>query len=153
MPTHLLVSHRDAIRPLPRPAPLLSGGAPPLIVARRQVTGRRGYNKCSREALSRIITRDTAFLRGRGLFDYSLLVGVHRREGDSRSERAPGLVVLESSEELQYICIIDALSQYALLNRLQTFFLSTLRCGADISCQPPDRYARRFEDFVGDTMA
>ena len=78
---------------------------------------------------------------------------MHRREGDSRAERAPGLVVLESGEELQYICIIDALTQYALAHQLQTFFLGTLRCGADISCQPPDRYAARFEAFVGDVMA
>ena len=62
-------------------------------------------------------------------------------------------VVLESSEELQYICIIDALTEYGWLNRLQTFFLSTLRCDRDISCVPPDRYARRFEEFVSNTMA
>ena len=25
---------------------------------------------------------------------------------------------------------------------------STLRCGADISCQPPVKYANRFLDFI-----
>jgi len=36
----------------------------------RLVTGRRGYNRCGREALARIVARDTAFLRRRNIFDY-----------------------------------------------------------------------------------
>ena len=38
---------------------------------------------------------------------------------------------------------MTAFARYA-----ETFFLSTLRCGRDISCQPPLAYARRFVDFA-----
>ena len=118
----------------------------------RLVTGRHGYNRCSRDALERIVAADVAFLRKRGIFDYSLLVGVHRRGPVDGAERAPGLVVLESSAELQYICIIDALAEYTPKKRAQTFFLGTLCGGRDISCQPPNKYAQRFVTFVRNSM-
>ena len=47
-----------------------------------------------------------------------------------------------------YVGLIDILTPYGLRKFAETFFLGTLRCGADISCQPPRKYARRFMRFM-----
>jgi hypothetical protein len=117
-----------------------------------------------------------------------LLVGVHVKvqsgsglaEKMLKADQSPGLAVLESKTELQYVCIVDVLTVYTARKRAETFFNGTLCCcrnsetadrtrdlrspalpcaslhrvrGRAVSCQPPDKYAARFEAFVNDEMA
>ena len=99
----------------------------------------------------RAIETDAFFLASVRLIDYSLLVGVHERLPDlqyGRPERTPGLVVLDNGEVIMYVCIVDILTPYGARKRAETFFMGTLRCGANISCQPPRKYARRFLAFA-----
>ena len=120
----------------------------------------------SRDRMMEALAVDSAFLARRGLIDYSLLVGVHRDESKSkpelgsgsssdhiRVERTPGLFVLDHWEDdgsftRMYIALVDILTPYGLKKYAETFFLSTLRCGVNISCQPPQKYARRFMEFM-----
>jgi len=123
------------------------------------------------EAMMAALEADTAFLARHRLIDYSLLVGIHRsenspavspRHGGSndevnhrhvRLERTPGLFVIDHHDGVStftrmYVALIDILTPYSARKYAETFFLGTLRCCADISCQPPPRYARRFMDFM-----
>jgi hypothetical protein len=103
-----------------------------------------------------ILEADAAFLRAANLIDYSLLVGVHTKQpGEqygARAERSPGLHVVEEEHSVQYVSIVDILTTYTFIKRLETFFLSTMLGGRDISCQPPERYAARFLAFVQATI-
>ena len=120
----------------------------------------------NRDRMLAALDADTAFLARRRLIDYSLLVGIHREESATankiagkvnsdhiRVERTPGLFVLDHWEEdgsftRMYIALVDILTPYGLKKYAETFFLSTLRCGVNISCQPPQKYARRFMQFI-----
>ena len=58
------------------------------------------------------------------------------------------LRALETPFGLAYLGIIDILTQYGAAKVAENLCFGTLACGADISCQPPDRYARRFKRFI-----
>ena len=120
------------------------------------------------ENMLEALEQDTKFLARKGLIDYSLLVGIHvdhmqagrpneeRGTGVQRHirmERTPGLFVVDHHEPggiftRMYIALIDILTPYGMRKVAETFFMGTLRCGADISCQPPHRYAKRFMRFM-----
>ena len=119
----------------------------------------------NRDRMMAALAEDSAFLARRRLIDYSLLVGIHREESSTpnptrrvssdhiRVERTPGLFVLDHFEDdgsftRMYVALVDILTPYGLKKYAETFFLSTLRCGVDISCQPPKRYAQRFMKFM-----
>lgn len=97
------------------------------------------------------LSADVAFLKRSRLIDYSLLVGVHRKQSGvdyaGRAERSPGLHVVEGEASVEYISIVDMLTPYGLRKRLETFFTGSLMCGRDVSCQPPGQYADRFLAF------
>ena len=120
------------------------------------------------ENMLQALDQDTKFLARKGLIDYSLLVGIHvdhvhaGRPNDERvagvqrhirMERTPGLFVVDHHDAggiftRMYIALIDILTPYGLRKVAETFFMGTLRCGADISCQPPHKYAKRFMKFM-----
>ena len=55
------------------------------------------------------------------------------------------LRALDTPQGLAYLGIIDILTQYTHVKAQETFWCGYVAgCGADISCQPPSRYARRF---------
>ena len=55
------------------------------------------------------------------------------------------LRALDTPQGLAYLGIIDILTQYTAVKAQETFWCGyVVGCGADISCQPPSRYARRF---------
>lgn len=94
---------------------------------------------------------DTSFLARKGLMDYSLLVGISAEGGEEaawRIERSPGLVVLPSAGRRLYLALIDVLTPYGARKAAETLVLGTLRFGADISCQPPRKYAHRFMTWL-----
>jgi hypothetical protein len=63
-------------------------------------------------------------------------------------ERTPGITLIEDPEQIMYVCIVDVLTPYGLKKRAETLLTGTLMGGRDVSCQPPAKYARRFNDFV-----
>jgi len=96
------------------------------------------------------LARDTEFLARQHLIDYSLLVGIHENNRgiikDGRIE-AMGVVYSRSTTEIRYFGIVDILTPYILKKRAETFFMGTLQCQPGISCQPPNKYQRRFMEF------
>ena len=62
------------------------------------------------------------------------------------------LRALETPFGLAYLGIIDILTQYGPLKTAEHCLFSALCCGADISCQPPERYARRFRAFIDEIL-
>lgn len=58
------------------------------------------------------------------------------------------LRALETPFGLAYLGIIDILTQYGAAKVAENLCFGALACGADISCQPPDVYARRFKRFI-----
>jgi len=55
------------------------------------------------------------------------------------------LRALETPDGLAYLGIIDILTQYGGAKAIENFCCGVVAgCGADISCQPPPKYARRF---------
>mmetsp|Transcript_72021 Transcript_72021/g.204420 ORF Transcript_72021/g.204420 Transcript_72021/m.204420 type:complete len:498 (-) Transcript_72021:16-1509(-) len=105
-----------------------------------------------REELLRTVAADCRWLRGEGLIDYSLLVGVAEGEpgsGGPVGEHAAVLPLVPSGEadqNLAYLGIIDILTRYSWRKVIEHHLLSCLI--GDVSCQPPSAYATRFSDFA-----
>jgi len=94
------------------------------------------------------IEHDCGFLAGRGLIDYSLVVGLSNDSfGHGRGAVASHEVALASGG-LAVFGIIDVLVPYTAKKHLETFCLGTLCCGRNVSCQPPIKYSRRFVEFA-----
>ena len=75
--------------------------------------------------------------------------GISTSPSGPRLERCPGIVRITNTEDgrIVYVGLIDLLTHYGMRKRMETFVFSVLRLGADISCQPPGKYARRFRKF------
>jgi len=106
-----------------------------------------------------ILAADARFLERLNLIDYSLLLGIHTKEGDEigrpsgkvhMMEETNSLLVIETDKHLFYAGIVDVLTYYGVRKTAETFFSGTLRCGRDCSCQPPKKYASRFITFLTD---
>jgi hypothetical protein len=106
-------------------------------------------NKFNRIQLLEAIREDLKFLEKQRLMDYSLLVGVHDiAKGAPSVYEAMNVVTVRDSTRHCYLGIIDVLTPYRMKKRAETFFLGTIRCGLDVSCQHPKVYARRFFKFA-----
>ena len=132
------------------------------------------FNGCSVQCLTaeasktwqqwvRCMESDSKWLAKHGLMDYSLLLGfstcsleevkkplshVIRLELDPSSLGYLPLEVPNGHCLLLYAGIVDCLMPYTLKKRVENLICDILLSG-DISCQPPEKYARRFQDFVG----
>jgi len=96
-----------------------------------------------------ILRRDANFLDNMGLIDYSLLLGIHDCDEFKDSPReSVDINVIKDSTRVCYAGIVDILTPYRFAKRMETLFSGTLRCCADVSCQPPHVYAARFSDFM-----
>jgi len=110
----------------------------------------------------RTMEEDTAWLASQGLIDYSLLLGFsvcpreslkkplsHVKRLEVRHEAVGNLIPAMSSSDalLVYVGIVDCLMPYNWFKRLENYFCDAL-FSADISCQPPEKYASRFMKFV-----
>lgn len=120
------------------------------------------------EAWVEVAARDAAFLAANGCIDYSMLVGLAHCPRDSPGVRAPlshvhmlemdpttlGSLAPRNSDAgaqatalVAYVAIVDVLMPYSRLKRLENLLLDNV-LSADISCQPPHKYAARFAAFV-----
>lgn len=97
------------------------------------------------------LRKDTAFLHQWLLIDYSLLVGIHKRgNSDGKPEKMEYMHVctVDDGAEVLYIGIVDILQPYTWAKRIETVCCGSMCCSRDISCQPPERYADRFAEFL-----
>lgn len=110
-------------------------------------------SEANRVHLMKAIELDLAFLAKNMLMDYSLLVGVHDiPQGTPSTYEAMNVVTVRDSKRHCYIGIIDVLTPYKMKKRAETFFLGTVVCGRDVSCQHPRVYARRFHKFTDEQV-
>ncbi|KAL1511423.1 hypothetical protein AB1Y20_006222 [Prymnesium parvum] len=123
---------------------LLARGAP-LVVAHPQL--------CAR--LVEAVERDAFWLAGRGLLDYSLLIGLAHQPCTatspiSRHVQAVPLVGEEGEQgegaNLAYVGIVDILMPYTAVKCVEAAVLGLLL--GDISCKSPGVYASRFSAFI-----
>ena len=84
------------------------------------------------------LTLDVEFLQGQELFDYSLLVGIARKDRPEKAYSWQG-----SENRVYFLAVIDLASSYSSGRQLETAAKSLL-FGETISCVPPEQYARRF---------
>jgi hypothetical protein len=97
------------------------------------------------------LQEDVRCLQSWNLMDYSLLVGIHKRDAqDPAKYEVMPVVLLEDKDRIAYIGIVDILTVYRLRKRAETFFSSHLRCGRNASCQHPEYYGSRFLLFVSE---
>merc|ERR1712243_85183 len=95
------------------------------------------------------LAEDVRCLQSWNLMDYSLLVGIHKRDPqDAVKYEVMPVVLLEDKDRIAYIGSVDILTVYRLRKCAETFALSYLRCGRNASCQPPKYYGSRFLFFV-----
>lgn len=128
------------------------------------------------ESWVEVAVRDAAFLSANGCIDYSLLVGLAHCPRDSPEVRTPLSHVhmlemdpatlgslaaaatttppprsndagAQATALVAYVAIVDVLMEYSWLKRLENLLLDNV-LSADISCQPPHKYAARFAAFV-----
>jgi hypothetical protein len=76
----------------------------------------------------RIIKADAEFLASNGMIDYSLLVGIKGRE--------------------MHAAIIDIMTPYTPKKKAEYYSVGLLRGKDKISCNPPQKYMKRFCNFV-----
>lgn len=101
----------------------------------------------------RLVRIDANFLSSHQLMDYSLLIGVHQKvTGENYCMReANNVITLETEDKIYYVGIVDVLTKYDAKKRAETLISGTLRC-RNCSCQPPGKYAKRFSDFITDSV-
>lgn len=99
------------------------------------------------------LAEDVRCLQSWNLMDYSLLVGIHKRDPqDAVKKEVTPVVLLEDKDRIAYVGIVDILTVYRLRKRAETFVSSHLRCGRNASCQPPKYYGSRFLLFVSERV-
>eukprot|EP01064_Diplonema_japonicum_P002534 TRINITY_DN11613_c1_g2_i1.p1 TRINITY_DN11613_c1_g2~~TRINITY_DN11613_c1_g2_i1.p1 ORF type:complete len:392 (+),score=55.21 TRINITY_DN11613_c1_g2_i1:34-1176(+) len=87
------------------------------------------------------LKRDVDFLEGHNIVDYSFLVGVRKDDGEGPDCGTPAT---DSSKEVYYIGMIDILTQYTPMKRIETRLLGFVADENTISAVPADQYSARF---------
>ena len=115
----------------------------------------------SKKMILGCIEKDTRWLRSIGVMDYSLIVGVssvgakensiiqtkkgeeHLHQSTNQSTKP---IISRCGRFMYTVSIIDILTSYACLKRLETAF-KVLLYGRGVSCVHPKYYSERFYDF------
>ncbi|CAL9738244.1 phosphatidylinositol 4-phosphate 5-kinase Mss4p [Monosporozyma servazzii] len=103
--------------------------------------------------------KDVNLLAEMNTMDYSLLVGIHYRSGRDASSSSSSAAPTESltgsydqmisnDEAVYYVGIIDCLTNYSIVKKLETLIRSINHKTMNISAIPPDTYALRFYKFI-----
>ncbi|CAL9732751.1 phosphatidylinositol 4-phosphate 5-kinase Mss4p [Monosporozyma unispora] len=106
--------------------------------------------------------RDVNLLAQMNTMDYSLLVGIHYKNSQeipslSSSLSSQSLIasyrldsdsVISNDQMIYYVGIIDCLTNYSIVKKLETLIRSINHKTINISAIPPDNYALRFYKFI-----
>ena len=105
------------------------------------------------------IRRDSDFLAKNNIIDYSLLLGVHEREiADSagvipKAKHEGGGMLSADGKTIYFMGIIDILTPYDDMKRLEHRFKALRHDWRGVSCCPPAFYASRFCNFLDHAFA
>lgn len=97
------------------------------------------------------LNRDVALLKRLNTMDYSLLIGIHFANSQDfyySDELLSKSIASKDGSKLYFIGIIDCLTNYSFLKKVETFFKSVTHSKNDISAVPPEMYGRRFVNFI-----
>lgn len=94
------------------------------------------------------IILDTEFLSSLGLIDYSLIIGIHKISPEEEDSVLTEKYRSIDSKEVYYLGIIDILTRYNTLKKVEYIFKGGLFGFDQISCNPPEKYQQRFLDFM-----
>jgi hypothetical protein len=115
-----------------------------------------------KQRLSAQIWRDVKFFASHNILDYSLLVGIHEAKNEMMGSAVSGDVriptngrdcplnpiVAQDGSCVYYVGIIDILSQWNTIKKMENFFKSIRYPRDGISSVPPEVYANRFARFM-----
>ncbi|XBW36388.1 hypothetical protein QEN19_001968 [Hanseniaspora menglaensis] len=103
------------------------------------------------EDLKAQLNRDVALLKRLNTMDYSLLIGIHFINTEQfyySDELLSKSVASKEGNKLYFIGIIDCLTNYSFIKKVETFFKSVTHSRDEISAVPPDMYGKRFVSFM-----
>lgn len=111
------------------------------------------------------IRRDSEFLSNNNIIDYSLLLGIHEKDPKEvvvqgmdptlkagKHEQTPGLLS-EDRRTIYFMGIIDILTPYDEMKKLEHRFKALRHDWRGVSCCPPPFYASRFCNFLEKAFA
>ncbi|KAL6945837.1 hypothetical protein ACO0OE_002816 [Hanseniaspora uvarum] len=96
------------------------------------------------------LNRDVALLKRLNAMDYSLLIGIHfvNQDESYTEDLLSRSISSKDGKKLYFLGIIDCLTGYSFLKRIETFFKSVTHSKKDISAVPPEMYGIRFVNFM-----
>lgn len=96
------------------------------------------------------LNRDVALLKRLNAMDYSLLIGIHfvNQDESYTEDLLSRSISSKDGKKLYFLGIIDCLTGYSFLKRVETFFKSVSHSKNDISAVPPEMYGKRFINFM-----
>ncbi|CAJ1429457.1 unnamed protein product [Effrenium voratum] len=103
-----------------------------------------------RKSLLAQIRRDSEFLASNNIIDYSLLLGIHDKDS-ALAVQAKGEVlgfVSEDSRTIYFMGIIDILTPFDKMKKLEHTLKALRHDWHGVSCCPPSFYASRFCNFM-----
>lgn len=100
-----------------------------------------------RKKVLAILENDSNFLKSKSLIDYSLLLGIIDQP-DQKALDYQEVKRLKTEDSMVILGIIDFLETFTFTKKCEKVFKNTKKfCKkTDVSCQPPDKYAKRFVD-------
>jgi len=98
---------------------------------------KKGKKYCSKSSI--ITESDTVTITARDYSHPSFLPFYEREEGG---------ITNFNKQKVYFLGVIDILTEYNTFKRFE-HFIKKIRYGDKISCIPPEKYAARFNDFVG----
>ncbi|SGZ40782.1 uncharacterized protein HGUI_02982 [Hanseniaspora guilliermondii] len=96
------------------------------------------------------LNRDVALLKRLNAMDYSLLIGIHFVNNDDSytEDLLSRSISSNDGKKLYFLGIIDCLTGYSFLKKVETIFKSFVHSKNDISAVPPEMYGMRFVNFM-----
>lgn len=96
------------------------------------------------------LNRDVALLKRLNAMDYSLLIGIHFVNSDDiyTEDLLSRSISSNDGKKLYFLGIIDCLTGYSFLKKIETVFKSFVHSKNDISAVPPEMYGMRFVNFM-----
>ncbi|KAL6927672.1 hypothetical protein ACO0SA_004295 [Hanseniaspora valbyensis] len=103
------------------------------------------------EDLKAQLSRDVSLLKRLNTMDYSLLIGIHFTNTEEfyySDDLLSKSIASKDGNKLYFIGIIDCLTNYSFIKKIETLFKSITHPKSEISAVPPDMYGKRFVNFM-----